>query len=276
MMINLFVYIYAFLRDIQLVKKNDLFKKVFNSGKEIGEKVEVTYSKQDSKAKKVGYLIGVILASLIILALYFFVIFIPVRIGVNFGVNYALATYLAILLVTTLPYIYRYGNQANHDPKIIVLMALVAIFKFQVLTIILFRFSFNLGGIVEVIYTSEFSLRYTFSIIYPILYFVSIILSFYLFWVGLRLNSTQKSGLSYKPKLSHVFLVVVISSFSGLIYLSEKSFDFVDWTSGEGFDRVWNIYLLILASILIPVLFNLISRKSNNIEIETGMYKEGE
>jgi len=272
----MFVYIYAFLRDVQLLKKNETFKKVFDAGKEIGEKVETTYKEQESKAKKTGYLIGVILSVIIVLAFYFFIIFIPVRIGVLYGVNYALSTYLAFLLMTTLPLIYKYGNQKNHDPKVIVLMALVAIFKFQVLTILLFGFGFDLDGIVEVIYTSNFSLRYTFTIIYPVLYLMSVILSFYLFWIGLRLNSKQKSTVSYKPKLSRVFLVIVFSSFSGLIYLSEKSFDFVDWTGGEGFDRVWNIYLLILASILIPVLFNLISQKPNHNERETDQQKEDE
>lgn len=274
MVINFFVYIYAFLRDIQSLKKNNTFKKIFNAGKEMGENVEITYNELDSKAKKAGYLIGVIISVLIILGLYFLIIFIPARIGVLYGVNYALSTYLAFLLVTTLPFIYKYGSQSNHDPKVIVLMALVAIFKFQILTILLFGVGFNLDGIVEGIYTSDFSLRYTFSIIYPVLYFMSIILSFYLFWVGLRLNSKQKSNVPYKPRLNQVFLVIVISSFSGLIYFSEKSFDFIDWTSGEGFDRVWNIFLLILASVLIPVLFNLFSRRPSKVESESDLLKE--
>ncbi len=270
--INLLIYIYAFIKDLQIIKENKLFKKVFEHGGIIGKQVEDTFEEQDSKSTKIAYIVGLIIAFIILIGIYGAVIYIPVWVGLKFGINNAIATYLFILIGTTTLRLYKYGSNPDFDAKIMILMSLVALFKFQVMTLILFGFKFTLANIAENIYVSEFFLNDTFTLLFPVLFFCSIILTLYLYWIGLKVNSKLNVDNLFKPKLSHFFLMLIISSFAGLIYIVESAFDFIDNSSGSSFDRMQNIFMFLLASILIPTMLNLLSNKKNRYseKIDTG------
>jgi len=63
-----------------------------------------------------------------------------------------------------------------------------------------------------------------------------------------------------------MLLIFVASSFSGIIYLIESDFDFIDMSGGSPFDRIFNTFIFLLSSILIPLMFNLISEAKKRKE----------
>lgn len=266
--INLLVYFYAFLIDLQMIIDNKLFKKAFDAGQKVGEDIEKTYEEQKDKTSKGAYVFGIIVAIILLFLIYGAVIYVPIWIGLKFGVNNAIATYLVFLTFTTVTRLYRYGTNPKFEAKKMILMSLVGLFRFQVMTLILFGFRFTLNSIIENIYTSDFFLNDTFTIVFPILFFSSIIVTIYLYWVGLKVNSKLNINNIFKPKLSHFILIVIISSFVGLIYIIESELAFIDTTSGSSLDKIQNIFMILLASILIPILFNLLSN-NNAKPIET-------
>jgi len=261
--INMLVYFYAFLKDLQIIIDNKLFKKVFEAGKKVGEDIEKTYEEQKEKTSKGAYAFGIFIAIIVLFMIYGAVIYVPVWIGLKYGINNAIATYLVFLTLTTTTRLYKYGTNPKFETKKMILMSLVGLFRFQVMTIVLFGFKFTLNSIIEGIYESSFFLNDTFTIIYPILFFSSIIVTLYMFWIGLKVNSKLNIDNRIKPKLSHFMLIVIASSFVGLIYIIESDLPFIDNTSGSSFERIQNIFMILLASILIPILFNLFG---NNIK----------
>jgi len=274
--INAFIYFYAFLKDIQIIQESKLFKKAIEAGTKIGENIEKTYNEQDSKAEKAGYIFGTIISIITIVLMYGVVIYVPILVGLKYGVSSAIATYLSILLVSTSSRLLKYGSRSDFDAKKMILMSLVAIFKFQVMILILFSFKFTLASIIEDIYTSEFFLSNTLSFVMPILFFSSIIVTIYLYWIGLKVNSKLNVNKYYKPKLSHFILIMVIASVSGIIFLIESDFDFIDMSSGSSFDRIYNIFILLLASVLIPAMLNLISNRRTVINPDENLYVKNE
>ncbi|MGE4572669.1 MAG: hypothetical protein AB7E09_08030 [Candidatus Izemoplasmatales bacterium] len=264
--INMLVYFYAFIKDLQIIIDNKLFKKAFEAGQKIGEDVQKTYEEQTDN-KKGAYVIGVILAIIFLFLLYVAVIYVPVWIGLKYGISNAIATYLLFLTFTTTLRLYKYGTNPKFDAKKMILMSLVGLFRFQVMTLVLFGFNFTLNSIVRSIYESNFFLNDTFTIIYPILFFSSIVVTIYLFWIGLKVNSNLNVNDKFKPRLSHFMLIVIASSFIGLIYIIEADLSFIDNTSGSSLERIQNLFMVLLASILIPILFNLISNNSRNVDV---------
>ena len=260
--INLLVYFTSFINDLNNAIKNRHFHKAFEVGFNLGKSTEETLKAKETKSKKVLYIIGVFLAAAIILGAYFLVLWFPIKIAITYGINFGITAYFGFIILTSLPYLYKYGFQPNHDTLRMIKMSLVSIFRFQVMTILLYGWNFTLDGIVEETYESGILLSNTLTIIYPILIIATVMLSYHLYWVGLRLYSKHQNVTPSRLKLSTFFLTMVISSFSGLIYLSEQRFEFIDWSSGGAFDRVWNIFLLIIASILLPVLFSIVRNRT--------------
>lgn len=250
-----------------MIIDNKLFKKAFEAGQKVGEDIEKTYEEQKDKTNKGAYVFGIVVAIILLFLIYGAVIYVPIWIGFKYGVNNAIATYLVFLTFTTVTRLYRYGTNPKFEAKKMILMSLVGLFRFQIMTLILFGFRFTLNAIIEDIYTSDFFLNDTFTIVFPILFFSSIIVTIYLYWVGLKVNSKLNINHIFKPKLSHFILIVIISSFVGMIYIIESEFAFIDTTSGSSLDRIQNIFMILLASILIPILFNLLSNnKAKPIE----------
>jgi len=264
--INLLVYFYAFLKDLQIIIDNKLFKKAFEAGKKAGEDIEKTYEEQKDKTNKGAYIFGTVIAIIILFLIYGAVIYIPIWIGIRYGINNAIATYLVFLSFTTITRLYKYGTNPKFEPKKMILMSLVGLFRFQVMTLILFGFKFTLNSIIEEIYRSDFFLNDTFTLVYPILFFSSIIVTIYLFWIGLKVNSKLNVDNNFKPRISHFMLIVIASSFVGLIYIIESNFTFIDTTSGSSFDSIQNVFMILLASILIPILFNLFSNSIKKVD----------
>jgi len=89
--------------------------------------------------------------------------------------------------------------------------------------------------------------------------------------VSLLLNSKQNAQKEIRVKETTILLICVFSSFAGIIYLIESSFDLIDMTSGSPFDRLSNLFIFLLSSILIPLLFNLISEAKKRHEISVSV-----
>lgn len=132
------------------------------------------------------------------------------------------------------------------------------------LFIILFGFFIDLNTMIQQIYESPFIFNNTVAILMPTIYFSTIGATIYLYYVGIMLNSKLNINDKYFVKFRTILLIIVLSSFVGLLYLIESNLDFIDFSTGSKFHRVLNVFVFLLSSILIPLMFSLINRSKND------------
>ncbi len=259
--INALIYIYVLAKDLVLLKEQQLLQKAFNKGASFAKEIEDDILSEKDKATKSGKIIGYIIV-LIALLSYLIIMFLPIIIGFIYNIETAIATYLIFLLFTTFPRLYKMGRPDKYDGKRIILYSLIGLFKFQVIIIVLFGFNFSLESIINDIYTSGYLLSNTLTILTPILFFSTIIITVYLYWKGLVINSKLPEERKKYPRLIDALIILVISSVAGLIYLFEMSID----TQGNiAFDRLLDLLFIILGSILVPSLFSFFNNKNHTI-----------
>ncbi len=259
--INALIYIYALTKDLALLKEQQLLQKAFNKGASFAKEIEDDILSEKDKATKSGKIIGYIIV-LIALLSYLIIMFLPIIIGFIYNIETAIATYLIFLLFTTFPRLYRMGRPDKYDGKRIILYSLIGLFKFQVIIIVLFGFNFSLESIINDIYTSGYLLSNTLTILTPILFFSTIIITVYLYWKGLVINSKLPEEKKKYPRLIDALIILVISSVAGLIFLFEINID----TQGNfAFDRLLDLLFIILGSILVPSLFSFFNNKNHTI-----------
>jgi len=259
--INALIYICVLAKDLVLLKEQQLLQKAFNKGAIFAKEIEEDILSEKDKATKSGKIIGYIIV-LIALLSYLIIMFLPIVIGFIYNIETAIATYLIFLLFTTFPRLYRMGRPDKYDGKRIILYALIGLFKFQVIIIVLFGFNFSLESIINDIYTSGYLLSNTLTILTPILFFSTIIITVYLYWKGLVINSKLPEEKKKYPRLIDALIILVISSVAGLIYLFEMS---IDTQGNNSFDRLLDLLYIILGSILVPSLFSFFNNKNHTI-----------
>lgn len=260
--INAFVFLYALLIDFQDLIENKTLRKAFLSGANLAKKMEDDIKKEINKPAKVGKTIGFVLAILFSL-LSIVALLIPIYIGFKINVETAITTYLLILLITTIPRLIRMGKERDFNEEHMILTSLVGLFKFQFIIVLLFGFKFSLKSIVLDIYMSNFYLSNALTILTPILFYWSIIITIYLFWKGLTLNSELPQHKKKRINLSDFLIILVISSIAGLIVLFEME---IDTQNNIAFDRILDLVSVVLGSILIPSLFSIFNKKDHSIE----------
>jgi hypothetical protein len=118
----------------------------------------------------------------------------------------------------------------------------------------------------EFIYLNAYFFKNTFTILFPIILLSSLILNLYLYIQDLRIKFIKNSIWIVKRK--DLILIFIISSFVGLLYITEIDTSFIN--DVEKFNKTQDILTMLLTAILIPLIFNKInkSNNSNNIGIQ--------
>lgn len=260
--INALVFIFALLKDIQFELEHKTLKKAFIEGTNLGKKIEEEIINESDRHIKIGKVIGTIIV--MIIALLFIATFIlPILLGFIFSFETAIIAYLILFTIFTLPRLVRLGRTEVVNEKVMILTSLVTLFKFQAIIILLFGFDFNLDSVILQIYNSNIFISNTLTIITPILFYSSIIISAYLYWKAMVVNSKLAEEKKKKMKLSDAIIVLVASSVIGLIHLFEMG---IDTTDNIAFDRILDVFIVVLGSVLIPSLFAIFnkSKEKNN------------
>src|SRR5690554_433722 len=256
--INILVYLIVLLNDLNIMIKNNQFKKTYNAGIEMGKKMEKMIMEETSSSKKVGMFIGFVLVSLLLIGVYGAPFYLPVIIGFNYNFINAFLSYIILTLFTSAIRIYQYAKSKNLNPEKLTLMSILTILNFQVILIILHGWNASLNSMILTTYESGAFLSNTFTILLPVFYFSAIILTLYLYYMGLLNNISAIKKAKYQPKLAHLLIILVISSVVGLIYLFEMN---LDVSNNSSFNLLLNLIMVVLGSILIPSVFSL-TRKS--------------
>jgi hypothetical protein len=243
------------------IQKNQIFKRAFQSGVSLGKEIENTVKEGKTKSEKTGRLIGAIFAVVIFLFFASLHLIIPIILSFNFGFIEAISAYMILVLLFLGIQVYAERTRPLYkiDTKKDLLRSILFVFYFQLLVIILFGFNPQLDRILGQIYLSDFLLKNTFTFLMPTLFLASIVYSLYFYWIGLLFNSKSKTNINAQIKTTNVVLIFVLSSFIGILYLIESNFSFIDYSSASPFDRTYNTFIFLLSSILIPLMFNLIS-----------------
>lgn len=220
--------------------------------------METMFIEETNKSKKVGMFFGFLLVILLLLGIYGAPFYLPIIIGFNLNFVSAFLSYIILTLLTSGIRIYRYTKSNNPTTTKLTLMSILTILNFQVILVTLHGWITPLSSMILNTYESGEFLSNTFTILLPVFYFGSIILTLYLYYIGLLNNSTTKKNSKHDPKLSHLLIILVISSVVGLIYLFEMDLDVIN---NNSFNLILNLFMVILGSILIPSLLSL-TRKS--------------
>lgn len=258
--INALVYLYAFLIDISQINKKGSLKAAFNKGIDLGKNIESQYEEMKDGSQKVGFALGALISVFIVIIVAFSKLIFPIIVGFIISIEAAFLTYFALSSIGTFVRIKRENQkpfeEINH--KITLLRVILFIFHLQVLLIVLFGFFAGIDSMIEQIYESTFLFKNTIAVLMPTIYFSAIVITFYLYYLGLMMNSKLNSQNLYHIKASSIILIIVLSSFAGLLYLIESNLDFIDLSQNSKFDRVLNVFVFLLSSIMIPLMFNLI------------------
>ncbi|HHW90986.1 MAG TPA: hypothetical protein GX745_08810 [Clostridiales bacterium] len=98
----------------------------------------------------------------------------------------------------------------------------------------------------------------------PILFYWSILITIYLYWKALVLNSNIPERKKKSINLSDFLIIMVVTSITGLIVLFEMN---LETQNNIAFDGILDLTTVLLGSILIPSLFSRLNKKENKIEI---------
>jgi hypothetical protein len=258
--INALVYLYVYAKELSLMKKKHLFKQAFQKGSNLGKDIETNINESATKSQKAGKIIGTILALIIFLFFAFIHVIIPLIVGFMVGLQEAIVSYFVIVIFIAIIGILRERNRPNYtiNHKKNLLRALLIVFYFQVIIIVLFGFTPQLSIMIQQIYQSTFFLNNTFTFLMPTLFIGSLLMTLYFYWTGLRIDSKLNIAKKIHIRITTMLLIFVVSSFAGIIYLIEADFSFIDMSNGSTFDRIFNTFIFLLSSILIPLMFNLI------------------
>lgn len=258
--INALVFVFALLKDIQLELEHKTLKKAFIEGTNLGKKMEEEIKNESDKHIKIGKVIGTIIV--IVIAILFIATFtLPIILGFIFSIETAIIAYLILFTIYTVPRLVRLGRAEVINEKAIILTSLVTLFKFQAIIILLFGFDFTLNSVILQIYNSNIFISNTLTIITPILYYSSIIISVYLYWKAMVVNSKLPEEKKKKMKLSDAIIVLVASSIIGLVHLFEMG---IDTTDNIAFDKILDVFIVVLGSVLIPSLFAIFNKSKEN------------
>lgn len=244
--------------------RNKQFQKVFKLGMKTGEKIEEELKITTSKSKKTSLVLAAIMLFIFAVAIVTLVIFVPILIGLRSTAINGLVTYLLITTSWAIIKIIFMARNKNIKSTALMVTSIGAIFNIQLIIIFIFGWNTNLHTIVETIYLTANSYSNTLTILFPILYFNSLLLSVYLYITWFM--HISKKIKSYRPKLSHILILTVISSVIGLIYLFETGLDF---SNNHSFSLILNLITVVLGSILIPSIFSLSTRRTEDRTLKT-------
>lgn len=244
--------------------RNKQFQKVFKLGMKTGEKIEEELKITTSKYKKTSLVLAAIMLFIFAVAIVTLVIFVPILIGLRSTAINGLVTYLLITTSWAIIKIIFLARNKNIKPTVLMVTSIGATFNIQLIIIFIFGWNTNLQTIVETIYLTANSYSNTLTILFPILYFNSLLLSVYLYIIWFM--HISKKIKSYRPKLSHILILTVISSVIGLIYLFETGLDF---SNNHSFSLILNLITVVLGSILIPSIFSLSTRRTEDRTLKT-------
>lgn len=211
-----------------------------------------------------GFVIAILSIALVTLAIW-----LPVVMGIIYTWRFGTLIFLSIMILVSILWttMILYNKEKIHDSQeAVVRETLMLLFWFQLGFLIYFLGEGNLMRMMEFIYLNAYFFKNTFTILFPIILLSSLILNLYLYIQDLRIKFIKNSIWIVKRK--DLILIFIISSFVGLLYITEIDTSFI--IDVEKFNKTQDILTMLLTAILIPLIFNKInkSNNSNNIGIQ--------
>jgi hypothetical protein len=133
--------------------------------------------------------------------------------------------------------------------------------------IVYFSKNMSIDSSMQFIYHNVPIFTNTITLLYPIFLYGILISNLYLYFHFIR--TKFKKIPEWIIKRTDVYLIFIVSSFIGLLVISENKLSFVDETNIESFLRTLDIIKMFITAIMIPLVFNKLrgSSNENNKEI---------
>lgn len=250
---NSIVYLYNAIKVAIIYSTTPTFKKIFKVGYDAGEKILEEHKDKDDSFK-IGLIIGMFIVALLFMSPILFTIIFALSKGMTTGLIIFVISELAISLLV----FYMKMRNPNHTIKDITRSGLITIFKFQVLLMLFFGINFDLRNSIVTVYQSDLYLSNTLTILMPIIYSSTMILTIYFGFLGSKTLFFPDKSEGKNIRYSSILVIFVLSSFIGLIYLFEGD---IAIDNNRSFDLILNVLMVVLGSILIPSVLSLIKDK---------------
>lgn len=239
---------------------------------------------EERKTKRISYFIGGILAILILLLFYTSVFWIPIYLWIRFGFDAGLAGYVVTNFFMSV-FIFRMKvrkigikNLKESQP---VFLVVSNIFRILLLVVVYFGWSSGFQESMIQIYDGFENFNYFFVVFYPVIIIGIVITNIYALFNGmLMFNKNQQMSSEWRTNIKDILLIFVISSFLGIIYLSDNNLSFIKEEDMGYIEQNIEIIKIFLTAIFIPLLFDkIVSKKSKDpaeveIEVEKSINEE--
>jgi hypothetical protein len=220
------------------------------------EKIET----EKNKSSRLGMIIGTMLAIVIFFAFATSIITIPTYLWIRYDFSHALLGYVLINFFFSIYLlkikIRKLGieNLRESQPVFVVITNL---FRILLLIVVYFGWKANFQESMIKIYENFNVFNYLFVVLYPVLIIGIVITNIYALLNGMLLFSkNQPMNKEWRTSLKDILLIFVISSFIGIIYLSDNNLTFVSQSDMEFIAKNIEIVKIFLTAIFIPLLFD--------------------
>lgn len=269
-MMNVIVIIFTAINLVYLLYyltkmvKQDNIKKVI---KTFSSKRKTKINLRNSNLNKVQLIIIKLILGLFILAfavtliaIATAIVWLPILMGILKTWKFGVLVFLMLTSVVSIlwsTFIINKKDKIHDSQEAVIRESISILFWFQIGFILYFAKESSLLNMMEFIYKNAYFFNNTATIIFPIVLISSILLNIYLYVIDIRVKVIKSK--QWVIQRSDIILMFIISSFIGLLYVTESNLTFV--TDIDKFNEVKEVITLMLTGLLIPMVFNKVSNK---------------
>lgn len=209
-----------------------------------------------------------IISIILFLVIATIIVWLPVITGIVYTPRFGLLVFLFLLFLFSMFWIANIESkkeQINDSQDAVIRESLVILFLLQIGFLIYFAGERSLQIMLEFIYLNSYFLSNTFMILFPIILISSMVLNIYLYIQDIRVKVSKKRD--WVVKWTDILLILVASSFIGLLLLAEFDMPFI--ANLDKFNETKEIITMFLSAVLIPLVFNKVNKNKKEALKET-------
>ncbi len=272
--INAVIVLFTFLVTLDKHLKNKTVKKTVKAYDDLNNNITKVIDNQETRlGKAISIFLSIFFIAGILIS-FGSIIWVPVIIWIIYGFKNAYIVLSLFLILTSfiaLPFYYRMKDKVNNSESTIILQSFYILFIFYLMIIVVFPKRFPLTELMYYTYHNAKIFTNSLTIFIAIAFINAIIINFYFIYKGLiYLVKKRSTNFYWGIKLNDILILIVISSFIGLLYISENNYDFIPDSRYQNFEDILDIYKILLSALLVPLVFNkanMLSKKEEKKEL---------
>ncbi len=267
------VFLMVILDAISKKEFRTIFQRQNKVMENITEKTINEIEKEVNSVKRISLIIGTIIAIIVLFLFYTSIFTVPLYLWIRYDFNHALLGYVITNFFISI-YIFKVKIEKIGIPNLNesqpIFLVISNLFRVLLLIVVYFGWTSNFQESMIKIYENFNYFNYIFVVLYPVLILGIVITNTYALINGLMLfRKDRPMKNEWRTKIKDILLIFVISSFVGLVYLSDNNLTFVSENDVIFINQNIDIVKVILTAIFIPLLFDRIVSCMKNTKNHT-------